>query len=821
MGTILQDLRYGLRMLAKNPGFTIVAVITLALGIGANTAIFTVVNALVLRPLPYKHADRLVTVQERIPKYVSTPMNLSAPDFVEFERQNQAFEKMAGFQNLQFELSGTGEPERITAARVSASLFPLLGIDPFVGRTFTKEEDRPGVLVAVLSYGLWQRRFGADPNVLGKTVNLDRTLYTIIGVMPRDFQFPLKGLLGGEPAVLWVPMSFTPKELGDLGNNYVVCAVARLKPGVTLTKANADVEVIAHHIWEKVFSDLPDARLEAFATPLAEEVVAKVRTLLAVLLGAVGLVLLIACANVANLLLARATRRQKEIAIRAALGAARFRLLQQFMSESVLLALAGGASGFLFASWGTHLLVRLAPGSLPRAQEVGLDLRVLVFTLALSLVTGLIFGAAPALAASQTNMNETLKEGARSATARPRSHRLRSALVISEVALALILLVASGLLIRSFVFLRETDPGFQPQQVLAMSTDLPRAKYGAASQVRLFYSELLTRIERLPSVRAVGAGTELPMSMNTDRIFTPEGYQAEAGAKWPRCTTTYLMGNYFQALGIPLLRGRLFTHEDKQGSPRVVIISRSIAERYWPGQEPIGKRLHYGPPQNTDNSWTTIIGVVGDVKHGPLDAPALPATYEPSAQAEDFRIAGLGRSLSFAVQTSGDPTSLAAGLRAQVWSLDKELAIADVRAMTRVVDESAAARRFNMLLLGVFASIALLLAAIGVYGVVSYATGQRTHEIGIRMALGADRHDLLRLVVAQGLVLTLIGTTIGLVGALALTRFLSSLLYGVRPTDPLTFCAVSLLLVGVALLASYIPARRATKVDPMVALRYE
>jgi putative ABC transport system permease protein len=546
--------------------------------------------------------------------------------------------------------------------------------------------------------------------------------------------------------------------------------------------------------------------------------VGSVRTLLLILVGAVGFVLLIACANVANLLLTRSAERQKEIAIRVALGAGRLRLLRQFLAESVMLALVGGALGLLVAKWGADVLVALAPPNIPRAKEASLDLAVLGFTLALSLLTGLIFGTAPALAASRTDLNETLKEGGRRSALAPHQ-RLRGVLVVAEVSLALVLLISAGLLIKSFVRCRETDPGFQPQQVLTMSLALPDSTYKHAGEIRSFYRQLIERVESLPGVRAVGASTDLPMEGGWTKIFTPEGYQPAAGENLHVCSHSVILGDYLRSLGVPLLRGRLFDERDRPGSPPVVIVSKSIAERFWPNRDPIGQRLKWGLPQSPD-PWLTIIGVVGEVKQGALDQPTRPHTYEPWLQADDQMVM-FASSLNLAVRATADPTTLSGMVRAQVWSLDKRLAVADVKTMDQIVDESIAPRRFNTFLLLVFAAVSVFLAAVGIYGVISYSVAQRTHEIGVRMALGAGRSDVVGLVVRQGMALTLVGVAIGLAAAFAVTRLMSSLLYGVRPDDPVTFGGVALLSVGVAFAACYVPARRATKVDPMVALRYE
>ena len=812
----IQDLRYGLRMLAKNPGFTAVAVLTLALGIGANTAIFSVVDAVVLRPLPYKDPDRLVMVKERIPLVTPEPIPVCAPDVIQFQRQNEVFESVAAFRGGQLDLSGGREPERITAERVNANLFSLLGVQPLVGRAFTADEDQPGRSLAILSYPLWQRRFGANPDVVGRTVNLNRQAYTIIGVMPQSFVFPLQGMQQGDAADVFVPMAFTREELGNEGDNFNYSVLARLKPGTSLARANADADAIAYRILQTYPPQFRDRiKLGAVALPLSGQVVGGVRLLLLLLLGAVGFVLLIACANVANLVLTRAAHRQREIAVRLALGAGMHRLLRQLAAENLLLAVAGAGLGLPLAFAITHGLVRWMPANIPRVHAIELDLAVLAFTLTLAVLAGLVFGVLPALAASRTDLHSTLKEGGRSTQQGPQHHRLRSVLVVAEVALSLVLLVGAGLLVRSFARVLATRPGFEPESVLTASLSLPEAQYKQDQQIRGFYRDLMARLQELPGVKAAGASTDLPLQAGWNHVFTPEGYQPPPGAGLNLCYHSVILGDYLQTMGVPLLRGRYFSEQDTPGSTPVLIVSESLAKRYWPNQDPIGKRLHWGPPESKD-AWLTIVGAVGDVKQGPLDAPTIQHTYESYVQ-HDVP----ANTLNVAVRAAGDPVSLTSALRAAVWGFDHQLAVAEVRTMSQVISESTAPRRFNLFLLSAFAALALVLAAIGIYGVLSYSVTQRTHEIGIRMALGAQRGEVLRQVVEQGLLLLGVGIVIGIAGALALTRFLASLLYEVRPVDPLTFAAVSAILAGIALLASYIPARRATKVDPMVALRYE
>ncbi|HEV2350546.1 MAG TPA: ABC transporter permease [Terriglobia bacterium] len=814
--TLMQDLHYGARMLRKNPGFTAVAILTLALGIGANTAMFSVVEAVVLRPLPYKDPEQLVLIKERIPLLGALPITVCAPDVIKFQRENHVFESVAGFRFRQADLSGGAEPQRVLADRVNANLFSLLGIQPVIGRTFTADEDQPGHQLAILSYGLWASRFGLTPEVLGRTVTLDRVPYTVIGVMPRSFVFPFPAMNQGKAADMFVPLAFTKDELSDVGDNFDYSVVARLKSGVTLARANADVEGIAHSILQTYPAQVRDlVKLGAVVLPLTHQVVGKVRTLLLLLLGAVGFVLLIACANIANLFLTRTAGRQREIAVRLALGAGRLRLFRQLAAESMLLALLGAGVGLVLAAWMMQAVVGLMPANIPRVHTIGMDWPVLAFTLTLAILTGLVFGVLPTLAASHADLNSTLKEGGRSAMGSRQHQWLRSALVVGEVALSLILLVGAGLLVRSFESVLETKPGFQPDHVLTASLYLPSAKYNEDQQVRNFYRELIARLERLPGAKMAGASTDLPLEGGWNHLFTPEGYQPPPGAGLNISYHSIILGNYLQTMGIPLLRGRYFTEQDKIDSTPVLIVSESLARRYWPNQDPIGKRLKWGPPASSD-PWLTIVGVVGDVKQGALDAETLPHTFEPYAQHH-----GGPSSLNVALRAAGNPASLASALRATVWGIDRQLAVAQLRTMDQVMSESTAPRRFNLLLLAAFATVAIVLATIGIYGVIANSVAQRTHEIGIRMALGAQHQDVMRLVVGQGARLAGAGVILGILGALAMTRSMRSFLFGVRPTDPVTFAGVVLLLGSVAILASYIPARRATKVDPMVALRHE
>ncbi|MGD1081490.1 MAG: ABC transporter permease [Candidatus Sulfotelmatobacter sp.] len=814
MECLPQDFRYAYRMLCNKPGFTILAVLTLALGIGASTAIFSIVDAVILRPLPYNAPDRLVLVKEWIPKAIPDPIPVCAPDVVQFQRENQVFESLAAFRGGQFDLSGGTEPQRVHVDRVNANLFSLLGVQPSIGRAFTADEDHPGHLEAILSHGLWQRQFGADPNIVGRTVTLNRQPYTVIGVMPRTFVFPLPGMNQGDASDLFVPMAFTPEELADVGDNFNYSVVGRLKSGVSLKQANADLGAIAQRILETYPAQFrADISLSAIALPLADQIIGKARTLLLLLFGAVAFVLLISCINVTNLLLTRATDRQKEIAVRLALGASLVRLVRQLVAESMLLTLSGATLGLFLANSITGALLALMPAEIPRVHTVDLNLSVLGFAVGLALLTGLFFGIVPALAASRTIVNTTLKEGGRSGMQGREHNRLRSALVVVEVALAMVLLVGAGLLLRSFQRVLETDPGFQPEHVLTASLSLPESQYKADAQVRSFYQRLMERLQQLPGVQTTGGSTDLPLRAGWNHIFTPEGYQPPPGANLNFCNHSVILGQYLQTMGVPLLRGRYFTEQDNDASTHVLIVSESLARRYWPNGDVIGKRLKWGPAESND-PWLTIVGIVGDVKQGALEVETTPHTYEPFLQ-------NTGSSLNVASRASGEPASLASALRSAVWAVDPQLAVAQIQTMDQVISESTTPRRFNLFLLAGFASLALALSAIGIYSVIAYSVVRRVHEIGIRMALGAQRGDVLRLVVGQGLLLLGIGVVVGILGALALTRALASFLYGIRPTDPITFACVVVILTGVAFLACYIPARRATKVDPMIALRYE
>jgi putative ABC transport system permease protein len=809
LGDFRQDLRYGLRTLRKNPGFTAVAVIALALGIGANSAIFSVVNTVLLRPLPYKDPDRLVMVWEDDTRHGYPRDTPAAANYVDWREQNRVFEGMAAIADQSFNLTGEGEPERIAGRRVSANLFPLLGVEPQLGRVFLPEEDQPGSggRVVVLSHGLWQRRFGADPKIIGKPLNLNGQSFTVVGVMPSNFQFPTR------EDELWVPIAFGPKEAANRGNHYLE-VVARTKPGVTLQQAQVEMNTIASRLQQQYPEKNTD--LGAVVVPLHEQVVGNIRPALLVLLGAVGFVLLVACANVANLLLARAAARQKEIALRVALGASRLRLIRQFLTESILLAALGGIVGLLLSFWGVNLLKAFIPENISQAKAITIDAGVMGFTLLVSLLTGLVFGLAPAMQASNFNLNETLKEGGRDSASGRRGNRIRNVLVITEVAVSLVLLIGAGLLINSFLRLRSVDPGFSVNNLLTMKVELPPRKYPDQARRSAFYTELLRRIEALPGVKSAAVTNWIPLVSQGDSIgITIEGRPAPPPGKEAIVVTRVVSPDYFPTMGIQLLRGRQFDErQDRHESPAAAVISETMARRFWPGEDPTGKRISQGTPESPDD-WMTIVGVVKDVRQFGLDAEPKPQMYLLYAQADFFAPSHL------VISTNVEPRSLTATVRSTVWEIDKDQPVSNISTMEDVLSESIARQRFSMLLLVIFAAVALVLAAVGIYGVMSYSVAQRTREIGIRMALGAQRSDVLKLAVGQGLKLVLIGVLIGLAGALILTRVMASLLFGVSATDPITLTSISLMLICVAVLASYIPARRATRVNPLVALRYE
>jgi putative ABC transport system permease protein len=817
MQSFWQDLRYGARMLWKTPGFTLIAMLTLGLGIGANTAIFSIVNGLLLNPLPYRDAGRLAIIWTHSPGANVAQDWPSPGQFTALKSENGVFEQLALAQGSNVIITGDGEPERLGAVRASSAVFSLLGAQAAMGRVFTPEEDTPDkTLTVILSHGFWRRRFGGDTNALGRKLTINGRDYVIVGVMPPDFSLdhevmPTVGSVAH--AEILMPLPLSVDRMNNHGDeNYNV--LARLKPGATVAQAQSELNLAVRRLEQQFPDRYPPSRRFSFSIrPLLEQAVGDIRLALYVLLGAVGCVLLIACVNVANLLLARAAAREKEMAIRTAIGAGRWRVARQLLTESVLLSAVGGALGLMLAVWWLGLLRWLDPSDIPRLEAVSIDKRALAFTAAVTVFTGILFGLAPALRGSRMNLGVTLKEGGRSLAGG--GHRLlRNLLVVTEIALSVVLLVCAGLLIRSFVHVQQVAPGFAPQNVISMRLALVGPAYSEEVRRVSFYQQLWERIRRLPGIEAAGGVSTLPL---TGAIgwgsVTIEGYDASSGQSMIQSDLRAASVGYFEAMKIPLVRGRFFAEQDTKESEKVVIVDANMASKYWPNADPIGKRLKFGGP-DSNNPWMTVVGVVGNVKHYALDIDSRVALYTPHMQ-------GGAGSLSVVARTAADPVSLAAAVTREARAIDPNLPIYDVKTMEQWLSESLARRRFAMLMLGLFATVAMLLAAVGVYGVMSYTVAQRTREIGVRVALGAQTLDVLRLVVRQGMSLAGIGVVIGLVVALGATRLMTGLLFGVRATDPVTFVAIPLLLAIVALSACLLPARRATKVDPMTALRSE
>ncbi|PYS82145.1 MAG: ABC transporter permease [Acidobacteria bacterium] len=812
METLWQDIRFGFRMLLKKPGFTAVAILALALGVGANTAIFSVVNGVLLRPLPFKEPDRLVRLGEwsrQVPG-----MSISYPNFLDWREQNHVFEGLAATQFDNYNLTGSDEPERLQGRNVSWNFFDVLGVRPALGRTFRAEEDHAGApRVCVISHALWQRRFGSDQKITGKTVTLNGASYTVVGVLPAGYRY-------GTPTDVFVPLGL--KEADEVvrmrDNHPGIYAVARLKDGVTFEQAEAEMKSIAERL--AVAYPKENAGNSVTLTPLREYFVGDIRMSLFVLLGAVGFVLLIACANVANLLLARAASRSREIAVRTALGASRFRIVRQLLTESVILGIVSGAVGLLLALWGVDVLRRASLDIIPTTADISLDRTVLFFTLGVSLLTGVAFGLAPALQASKPELNEALKEGGRSGAEGSARNRVRSLLVVAEVALSLMLLVGAGLLVRSFMRLRQTDTGFRPDNLLTMELSYSVGKDEGQKAVN-FFRAVEERVRALPGVEAVAVSNGVPMIGASETSFQIEGRPPAAPGKRPMSVVYYPTHDFLNAMGIRLVRGRFFDEHDTQNAPLVAVIDEEFAREYFPGEDPVGK--YFAGNKEMDIPHAEIVGVVAHVKNYGLDTPGPVQAefYSSRDQVPDRFQPLLADRVSLVVRTSSDPAAMATAVRRAVQEVDPNQPVYNVNTMEQVLSDSVASQRLSMLLLSIFAAVAMTLAAVGIYGVMSYAVAQRTHEFGIRMALGAQGGDVLRMVVRQGMLLTLVGVGAGLLGALALTRVISSLLYGVSATDPLTFAGVPLVLVAVALAACLVPARRATKVDPMVALRYE
>lgn len=819
--TIWQDVRYGVRMLLKNPGVTIIVILALALGIGANTAIFSVVNAVLLRPLPYHESERLVFLNEKSP--VLDEMSISYPNFVDWRAHNQSFEKIAVFNRGSYNLTGAGEPERIVTGQVSADLFSVLRVNPLHGRVFTNEEDQPGgTPVVVLSYPLWQRRFGGQSDILNQAITLNGKSYTVIGIMPESYAYPSR-------VEMWVPVG----QLSDQpswksrGNHPGLYGVGRLKPGVTFEQAEADMNTLAANL-EKQYPDTNSGNRVRMRS-LMEIFVSDVRRALWVIFGAVGFVLLIACANIANLLLARATARRKEMAIRTAVGASRWRISRQLLTESILLSLIGGGLGLALARFGIDLILYVSPDAIPRSREIGLDWTVLAFTIGVSFLTGIIFGLIPAIQAGRVDVHETLKETGRGSAAR---HWLRSSLVVVEVATTLVLLIGAGLMIRSFYLLHKVNPGFNHEHLTSFSVSLPQRKYSNEEQRASFYNRLLENIRALPGVEATAAASGLPLGNNGwQTSFAIEGQPPPERDRVPLMEVCLVTPDYFHAMNIPVLRGRVFNDRDDRShlasrdlsklnenqkavaGRSVIVIDEEFAKRYWPNEDAVGKRVKLGSAPDAPS--VEVIGVVGRVKMESLN--------ENSDRVQAYFAFNQTPSggMTVLIKGSSDPNQLISSVRSTVKAIDPDQPIYNPRTMDEIRAESVQGERLNLTLLSLFAGIALVLAIVGIYGVMSYSVTQRTHEIGIRMAIGARPLDVFKMILGDGMKLALIGVGIGLVSAFLLTRLMETMLFGVEPTDVPTFTGISFLLIAVALLACYLPGRRATKVEPTISLRYE
>jgi putative ABC transport system permease protein len=811
MENLIQDLRYSLRTLLKKPLFTIVAIITLALGIGANTAIFSVVNSVLLRSLPYKEANRLVMVWENNRTRGRATNVINPANFLDWQQQNTVFEGMSALYDSRFNLTGAGDPEEISGQVVSTNFFSLLGTQPMLGRGFLDSEGIAGQdNVAVISYGLWQRRFGGSPDILEKSIIVDGQSVNVVGVMPADFNFLIKsGIQVGNPADVWTPMVFTDNF--RLRRGRFMMSVARIKPGITFEQAQAEMTGIANNL-EQQYPNF-NTGWGINLVPVAEQLVGDLRRPLIILLSAVGFVLLIACANVANLMLSRAASRQKEIAIRSAMGAGRARIIRQLLTETILLSLVSGSVGLLLALWGVDALMKLAPRQLVPLQQVGLNYGVMLFTFLLSVLTGVIFGLAPALTISRTNLNEALKEGGKGSGSDTSNSRVRNLFVVAEVALALILLIGSGLMLKSFYRLQSVNPGFDATNLLTFKLALPGSKYPDDAKRLAFFKEASERIKSLPSVRSVGAINFMPFTgLGAATGFEIEGRPAPTPAERPTTESRVVDPNYFETMGIMFLDGRNFNPRETAEMLHVVIINETLAEKYFPGENPLGKRVTIY--MKGENLPCEIIGIVRDVKHHGLTAEPRAMAYWPQPEL-------VYPFMTLAVRTNGDPLNAVGAIQREIQTMDKDQPLADVRTMESWIGDSVATTRFAAVLLTLFAAVALILACVGIYGVLAYSVTQRTHEIGIRVALGAKSIDVLQLIVGSGMKLTAIGIVIGLVAAFSLTRVMESLLFGVSTTDLLTFLSVPALLLGVALVACLVPARRAARTDPMVALRYE
>ena len=811
MGTLIQDLRYGARMLVKSPSFTLIAVVTLALGIGANTAIFSLVSAVLVRPLDYQEPERLVMVWESDATIGATGDTPAPGNYADWKTQNRVFEDMAALDLRPFNLTGDGEPERVMAFGVSHNFFPLLGASPVMGRNFLPEEDKPGAnKVAVLSYGLWQSRFGGEQNILNRELLLNGEKYTVVGVMPQNFQFAMTGIK------LWTPIALTAEQLSDRDLHHLN-VVARLKPGVTVQQADADIRAIT----ERIAVAYPEQAegLSASVVTLHEQFTGGIRRPLLMLLVAVGFVLLIACANIAGVLLARSAARGREMAVRAALGASRWRIVRQLLTESLLLGVAGGVLGLLLAMWTLAFLQQLIPAGMREMRALTLDLPVLGFTLLISLLAGVVFGLAPAIQASKTNLNDALKSGTGRTGFGVGQRWLRSAFVVTEIALSLVLLVGAGLLIQTLSKLRGQYSVLQPESVLTLRTQLSGGQYREHQQKVAFYDQVLARVKTLPGVAAAGFTTAAPFTGMTSNGLSLEGREADPNNNW-NAIHRQISPDYFRAMGLALKQGRPFNERDDERATPVAVVNETMARQFWPSEDALGKRFKVGAPDDP-TPWLTIVGVVADMRQVGVDAPVKAEMYVPYWQAGHPIPYTLFTPRDLIIRTTGAPSSIVPAVRQAIREVDPNQPVANVRTMDEVLGRVTAQRTLGMQLLTAFAVLGLLLAALGIYGVLSYFVVQHTPEIGVRMALGAQPADVLKLVIGKGMKLALAGVAVGIAGAFALTRLMESLLFGVSAIDPLTFAGVAVLLTTVAFLACYLPARRATKVDPMVALRYE
>jgi len=800
---MMTDLRYAFRQLVKAPSFTIVAILTLALGIGACSAIFSVVNTVLLRPLDYPEPNRIVVIREtQLPQFPE--FSVSPPNYLDWQKQTKSYEYLAAYSGAGVNLTGEGEPQRLVGVKTTAHYFDAYGVKPILGRMLLPEEDAPGKnQVVVLSYPFWQRVFGGKSDAVGRAIQLNGEPYTVVGVAPVGFGLTSK-------VDVWMPMAFKPDETaGDARGAHYINVVGRLRPGVTVAQAKAELDLLA----AQLATQYPDSNKGwgIFMMPMQDYGVRDVKPVLYTLLGAVGCVLLIACANLANLLLARATARHREISIRAALGASRARLVRQLLTESVLLSLCGGVAGLILASWGLDALLALAPTSLPRISEIRLDSSVLIFSLALSIITGLVFGVAPAWLAARADVNEALKQGTRGSTEGGARGRMRSALVVIEVTFALMLLGGAGLLARSFIQLAHVDPGFIPENATLLRLSLPQKKYALPEQQTAFADSLLERVRALPGVHAAGVTHSMPLVSDYVLGFNIEGRPAIAPSDLPSTNYYAVTPDYFKAMGIRLIRGRVFTPQDDAKAPRVAIINETMARQHFANEDPIGKRINI---TNGPDTWREIVGIVGDIKQYGVDKTSSAQSYEPFAQVPFA-------SVNVVVRTNGSPAALLGALRPSVYAVDKDQPVGAIRPLEEIMADSIARQRFAMTLLGVFSGVALVIAAVGIYGVMAYNVVQRTGEFGIRMALGAQQRDVLRLVLTQGGKLIGLGLLLGLLATLAASRAMGSMLFNVSAYDPITLASITVLLAVVALVACFSPANRATKVNPIEALRSE